>query len=211
MAQQANTIKLRQATAERLGADTFESYLAEVEVVEASTERVVLRVGATLAREAARRCGPTLAKVCRELFGSRRVVLAGDGGSFELGDSSSHGAVPASGKPVQTGRASRGRRRVRQRSGPCGQLGARERLEAQRSFRVPFAVAASVPRTASQAFGRHSAQEPLEYVGRWGRARSEETLTPFHHRLLLAALRLAQTGCMTGGVLDQPALVGGRG
>src|SRR5450631_1775054 len=86
---------------------------------------------------------------------------------------------------------------MRQRSGPCGQLGARERLETQRSFRVPFQIAASLPRTASQAFGRHSAQEPLEYVGRWGKAHSEETLTPFHHRLLVGALRLAQAGCLT--------------
>jgi hypothetical protein len=37
----------------------------------------------------------------------------------------------------------------------------------------------------------------LAYVGRWGRAYSEETLTPFHHRLLLGALRLAQAGCLT--------------
>src|SRR5438046_1381371 len=41
------------------------------------------------------------------------------------------------------------------------------------------ALAASLPRTASQAFGRHNAELPLEYVGRWGRAYSEETLTPF--------------------------------
>ena len=64
MALQANTIKLRDAVGERLGADTFDSYLAELEVVEASTEHVVLRVGATLAREAARRCGPALAEAC---------------------------------------------------------------------------------------------------------------------------------------------------
>jgi hypothetical protein len=197
MALQANTIKLRQAAGERMGADTFDSYLAELEVAEASTERVVLRVGATLAREASRRCGPTLAELCRELFGSRRVLLAGDGGSFDLGDGSPHSAIPDAGKPAKTDRAPRGRRRVRQRSGPCGQQGARERLEAQRSFRVPFQIAASLPRTASQAFARHSAQQPLEYVGRWGRARSEETLTPFHHRLLLGALRLAQAGCLT--------------
>ena len=62
---------------------------------------------------------------------------------------------------------------------------------------MPFAVASSLARTASQAFGRHSPQEPLEYVGRWGKAYSEETLTPFHHRLLLGALRLAQAGCLT--------------
>jgi len=40
-------------------------------------------------------------------------------------------------------------------------------------------------------------QQPLEYVGRWGKAHSEETLTPFHHRLLLGALRLSQAGCLT--------------
>jgi hypothetical protein len=197
MALQANTIKLRQAAGERLGSDTFDSYLAELEVVEASTERVVLRVGATLAREAARRCSPALAEICRELFGSRRVLLAGDGEWFELGERSSHGETPRPGKPAKPGRAIRGRRRVRQRSGPCGQQGATERLEAQRSFRVPFQIAASLPRTASQAFARHSNEQPLEYVGRWGRARSEESLTPFHHRLLLGALRLAQAGCLT--------------
>jgi hypothetical protein len=197
MALHAHTMKLRHAAGERLGADTFDCYLAELEVVEASTERVVLRVGATLAREAARRCGPALTQACQELFGARRVLLAGDGGSFDLGERSSHAETPGPGKPANTGRASRGRRRVRQRSGPCGQPGARERLEAQRSFRVPFQIAASLPRTASQAFARHTAQEPLEYVGRWGRARSQETLTPFHHRLLLGALRLAAAGCLT--------------
>jgi len=96
--------------------------------------------------------------------------------------------------------------RVRQRSGPCGQPGTRERLAAQKASRVPFALAASSPRCASQAFGRHNAEDPLEYVGRWGKAHSEETPTPFHHRLLLGALRLAQAGCLTdegGRVLDQ--------
>lgn len=100
-------------------------------------------------------------------------------------DRSSRGRGP--GRPV----------RLRQRAGPCGQLGVRERLKAQQSFRVPFAVAASLPRTASQAFGRHSPEEPLRYVGRWGEAYSEASLTPFHHRLLLGALRLAQAGCLT--------------
>ena len=80
---------------------------------------------------------------------------------------------------------------------PCGQPGTRERLVAQKAFRVPFALAASLPRCASQALGRHSPQQPLEYVGRWGKAHSEETLTAFHHRLLLGALRLAQAGCVT--------------
>ncbi len=197
MALHATTITLRDAARERVGADAFDSYLAELEVIEASTEQVVLRVGATLAREAARRCGPTLAELCRKLFDSGRVLLAGDGGSFQLGERSSHDKTPRPAKPTKTGRASRDRRRVRQRSGPCGQPGARDRLEAQRSFRVPFAVAASLPRTASQAFSRHRPEQPLEYVGRWGRARSDQTLTPFHHRLLLGALRLAQAGCLT--------------
>jgi hypothetical protein len=194
MALEANTIELRRCAAERLGADTFDSYLAELEVVEVSAGRVVLRVGPTLAREAFRRCGAELAAVCRQLFGSRRVLLAGDGGWYELGASEAHGcSIP----PAKTGRDARERRRVRQRSGPCGQPGIRERLAAQRAFRVPFAVAASLPRTASQAFGRHSSERPLEYVGRWGRAHSDETLTPFHLRLLLGALRLAQAGCLT--------------
>jgi len=197
MALQANTIRLLEAAGERLGADMFDSYLAELEVVEASAEQVVVRVGATLAREAARRCGPALADLCWKLFGSRRVLLAGNAGWFDVDENSSHGAIPDPAKPAKTGRASRGRRRVRQRSGPCGQQGVSERLEAQRSFRVRFQIAASLPRTASQAFGGHSAEEPLEYVGRWGRAYSDESLTPFHHRLLLGVLRLAQAGCLT--------------
>ena len=197
MALQANTIELRDRARERLGADAFDSYLAELEVTELSAGRVVLSVGPTLAREASRRCGPALTGVCRELFGSRRVLLAGDGEWFDLGDGKALGPVAepqVQGKPR---RASGGSGRVRQRSGPCGQPGTRERLEAQKAFRVPFALAASLPRCASQAFGRHSPQQPLEYVGRWGKAHSEETLTPFHHRLLLGALRLAQAGCQT--------------
>ncbi|MGA2014745.1 MAG: hypothetical protein ABSH51_30045, partial [Solirubrobacteraceae bacterium] len=125
MALHAHTITLRDAARERVGADTFQSYLAELEVIEATAEQVVLRVGATLAREAARRCGPALAEVCRELFGSGRVLLVGDGGSFRLGERGSHDETPRPAKPTKTDRASRGRRRVRQRSGPCGQPGAR--------------------------------------------------------------------------------------
>jgi hypothetical protein len=68
MAFEADTIKLRDAAAERLGADVFDSYLAELEVAEVSAERVVLRVGATLAREASRRCGQVL------VGGVRRAV-----------------------------------------------------------------------------------------------------------------------------------------
>jgi hypothetical protein len=198
MALQANTIGLRDLVRERLGADTFDSYLAELQLSEASAGRVVLRVGPTLAREASRRCGPALVDACRQLFGSRRVLLAGDDEWFDLGE----GRVCRAGNLAGGAAASHNRRprasgRLRQRSGPCGQPGTRQRLEAQKSFRVPFALAASLPRTASQAFGRHSADEPLEYVGRWGSAYSEETLTPFHHRLLLGAVRLAQAGCLT--------------
>ena len=198
MALQADTIKLRQAAVERLGADTFESYLAELEVVEASADRVMVRVGPTLAREASRRCGEALAGVCRQLFGSRRVLLAGDGESFELGENTAHGGQTREpGKPAKPRRAGRGLRRVRQRSGPCGQPGINARLAEQKAFRVPFAIAASLPKVASQAFGRHSPDEPLQYVGRWGRAHSEQTLTAFHHRLLAGILRLTQAGCMT--------------
>jgi len=197
MALQANTTELRDRARERLRADMFDSYLAELEVTELSAGLVVLSVGATLAREASRRCGPALSGTSRELFGSRRVLLAGDGEWFDLGEGEVLGPVPerrAQGKPR---RAAGGSGRVRQRSGPCGQPGTGERLAAQKAFRVPFALAASLPRCASQAFGRHSPEQPLEYVGRWGQACSDETLTPFHHRLLLGALRLAQAGCVT--------------
>ncbi|MGA2924656.1 MAG: hypothetical protein ABSG43_01480 [Solirubrobacteraceae bacterium] len=198
MALQATTTTLRQAAVERLGADTFESYLAELEVVEASPERVVLRVGPTLAREASRRCGQALAGVCRQLFGPRRVLLAGDGESFELGENTVRCVQTLEPRtPAKPRRAGRGRRRVRQRSGPCGQPGIKARLAAQRSFRVRFAIAASLPKVASQAFGRHSPDEPLRYVGRWGRAYGERTLTAFHLRLLAGILRLAQAGCLT--------------
>ena len=184
MALQANTTELRDRARERLGADAFDSYLAELEVTELSAGRIVLSVGPTLAREASRRCGPALRVTCRELFGSRRVLLAGDGESFDLGEGNALGAVPES-RAQPKPHASSGSGRVRQRSGPCGQPGTRERLAAQKAFRVPFALGASLPRCASQAFGRHSPQQPLEYVGRWGKSRSEETLTPFHQRLLL--------------------------
>jgi hypothetical protein len=199
MALQANTIELRDLVRQRVGADTFESYLAELEVVEASAARVELRVGSTLAREAFRRCGRAMADACGQLFGSRRVLLAGDDEWFDLveGEVCRDSSISAGARPSHTSRP-RAPGRLRQRSGPCGQPGTRQRLEAQKTFRVPFALAASLPRTASQAFGRHSADEPLEYVGRWGRAYSDETLTPFHHRLLLGALRLAQAGCLTG-------------
>jgi len=60
MALQANTSELRDRARERLGADAFESYLAELEVTELSDGRVVLRVAPTLAREASRRCSPAL-------------------------------------------------------------------------------------------------------------------------------------------------------
>jgi hypothetical protein len=124
--------------------------------------------------------------------------LGGDGEWFELGEGAGRsGPIPEPQPSVKVRSGSLARQRVRQRSGPCGQPGARERLEAQKSSRVPFALAASLARTACQAFGRHSLQRPLEYVGRWGKAYSEETLTPFHHRLLLGALRLAQAGCLT--------------
>jgi len=196
MALQANTIELRDRARERLGTGAFDSYLAELDVTEVSAGRVVLSVGATLAREASRRCGPALSGLCRELFGSRRVLLAGDGEWFDLGEGEALGAVPEPRRQPKP-RASGGSGRIRQRSGPCGQPGTRERLASQKAFRVPFALAASLPRCASQAFGRHNASEPLEYVGRWGKARSEETLTPFHHRLLLGTLRLAQAGCVT--------------
>lgn len=198
MALEANTVKLRERVRERLDAHIFDSYLAEVQIVEASAGRVVLRVGPTLAREAFRRCGPALAEACRQLFGSRQVVLAGDDEWFDLGEGKvCRGDHPAGGGSTRHASRPRASARLRQRSGPCGQPGTRQRLEAQKSFRVPFALAASLPRTASQAFSRHSADEPLAYVGRWGRAYSEETLTPFHHRLLLGALRLAQAGCLT--------------
>lgn len=182
MALQANTVKLHERVRERLDAHTYESYLAELQVVEASTDRIVLRVGPTLAREASRRCGPALVGACRQLFGSRRVLLAGDEECLDLGegrvcrteDLAGEGSTRHTGRPRSPGH-------MRQRRGLCGQPGTRQRLEAQKSFRVPFALAASLPRTASQAFGRHSADEPLEYVGRWGAAYSEETLTPFHH------------------------------
>ena len=196
MALPANTTELRDRTRERLGADEFDSYLAELEVTELSAGRVVLSVGSTLAREAARRCGTALTGICREPFGSRRMLLAGDGEWFDLGEREALGPVPeprTQPKPRPPG----GSGRVRQRSGPCGQPGTRDRLAAQKAFRVPFSLAASLPRCASQAFGRHNAGEPLEYVGRWGKAHREETLTPFHHRLLLGALRLAQAGCLT--------------
>jgi hypothetical protein len=198
MASQANMIGLRDCVREWAGADAFESYLGELEVVEASAGRVVLRVGPTLAREAFRRFGPALAGACRELFGCRRALLAGDSEWFDLGEGAAHaGRIPERGARPKPCAASSGSRDVRLRSGPCGQPGVREQLERQRAFRVPFAVVASLPRTASQAFGRHSPEDPLEYVGRWGRAYSEESLTPFHHRLLLGALRLAQAGSLT--------------
>ena len=198
MALEANTMNLRERARERLGAERFNAYLSELELVEAVADRVVLRVGPTLAREACRRCGPALAAVCRELFGARRLLLAGDREWFDLGDGATHsGRISEPGTRVKVRSGVATPRRVRQRSGPCGQPDTRERLEAQRSFQVPFAVASSLPRTASQAFGRHRAQQPLEYVGRWGKVYSEETLTPFHHRLLLGALRLAQAGCLT--------------
>jgi hypothetical protein len=198
MALQADTIRLCERVRERLGADTFDSYLAELQLVEASADRVVLSVGPTLAREAFRRCGRAMADACRQLFGSRRVLLAGDEEWFDLGEGRVYrGRSPTSGAAASQTSRQRGSGRLRQRPGPCGQPGTRQRLEAQKSFRVPFALAASLPRTASQAFGRHSPEQPLEYVGRWGRAYSEETLTPFHHRLLLGALRLAQAGCLT--------------
>ncbi len=91
MALQANTINLRELVRGRLGTETFDSYLAELEVVEASADRVVVRVGPTLAREASRRCGPALAGVCRQLFGSRQVLLGGDGESIELGENTARG------------------------------------------------------------------------------------------------------------------------
>ena len=196
MALQANSTELRDRARERLGGEAFDSYLAELEITELSAGRVVLSVGATLAREASRRCGPALTVACRELFGSRQVLLAGDGEWFDLGEGNALGPAPEP-RTHPKPHASSGSGRVRQRLGPCGQPGTRERLASQKAFRVPFALAASLPRCASQAFGRHSPQQPLEYVGRWGKAHSEETLTPFHQRLLLGTLRLAQAGCVT--------------
>jgi hypothetical protein len=197
MALEAHTTKLRDHIRRRIRTEVFDSYLAELRVVELSAERTVVGVGATLAREATRRCGPQVATACRQLFGSRRVLLAGDGQWFDLDAGKACAASWEPRKPASPERRSSASTRMRQRSGPCGQRGMRDRLDAQRSFRVPFAVAASLPRVASQAFGRHSADQPLDYVGRWGKAYSEETLTAFHHRLLLGALRLAQAGCLT--------------
>ena len=138
MALQANTIELRDRARERLGTGAFDSYLAELDVTEVSAGRVVLSVGATLAR----------------------VLLAGDGEWFDLGEGEALGAVPEPRRQPKP-RASGGSGRIRQRSGPCGQPGTRDRLASQKSFRVPFALAASLPRCASQAFGRHSSQQPL--------------------------------------------------
>ena len=140
---------------------------------------------------------PALAGVCRELFGSRRVLLAGNGEWFDLGDGKALG--PVSEPQVQgqaTPRVWRFRpgpsavgavRAARHPSAARGAEGVPVRSRSRRAYRV----------CASQAFGRHSPQQPLEYVGRWGKAHSEETLTPFHHRLILGALRLAQAGCQT--------------
>src|SRR5579884_746890 len=135
MALQADPIKLRESVRERLGAHTFESYLDELHVVEVSADRVVLRVGATLALEAFRRCGPALADASRQLFGSRRVLLAGDGEWFDLGEGRvcRGGSLAGEGSTRDTGRP-RPPRRLRQRSGPCGQPGTRQRLEAQKCF-----------------------------------------------------------------------------
>ncbi|MGA2929417.1 MAG: hypothetical protein ABSG43_26190 [Solirubrobacteraceae bacterium] len=207
MALEADTIKLREAARDRLGADVFDSYLSELEVIETSAKQVGLRVGATLAREASRRCGPVLAGVCGELFGSQPVLLAGEGESFELGGSGASGdpagepAKPA--KPAKSGkRSKRGAvglapGRVRQRIGKQGQPGVHDRLRAQATFRVPFALLASLPAVAEQTPGRHSRERPLEYRGRFGHACSSVTLTSFHHRLLLGLLRIAQAGCLT--------------
>jgi hypothetical protein len=197
MALQARTNELRKVVRDRVGDDAFDAYLSGLAVVETSSDRVVLEVDATLGREAARRYGHDLAAASRQLLGSRRILLAGEGEVFDL-----EGGGQASARTDRDDRSSRGRApgrpaRLRQRAGPCGQLGVRQRLEAQQSFRVPFAAAASLPRTASQAFGRQGPDDPLRYVGRWGEAYSEASLTPFHHRLLLGALRLAQAGCLT--------------
>ena len=196
MALPVKTTELRDRVRDQVGAEVFDSYLADLHVVDLSSARIVLEVGPTLAREAFRRCGTELAAVCRQLFGSRRVLLAGDGEWFDLGDGKAC-AMPEPVKPATGGAHRSAPGRLRQRSGPCGQPGIKERLDAQKTFRVPFQLAASLPRTASQSFGRHSLEQPLEYVGRWGRAYSEESLTPFHHRLLLGALRLTQAGCLT--------------
>ena len=159
MALRAKTSELRARVRDQIGVEVFDSYLADLRVVEVSSERIVLEVRTTLAREAFRRCGPALAGTCRQLFGSRRVLLAGDGEWFDLAEGKPcGGAIPEPRNPATGGERRPGPGRLRQRSGPCGQPGIRERLGAQESFQL----AASLPRTASQAFGRHSPEEPLE-------------------------------------------------
>jgi hypothetical protein len=81
--------------------------------------------------------------VCGELFGSERVVLAGEGESFDLGESAAGRA--AAGKPAKRAKRSRraGGGRVRQRTGKHGQPGVHDRLRAQGTFRPGVQVACS--------------------------------------------------------------------
>jgi hypothetical protein len=141
MRESAARERLRVLLGERLAPEVLESYLGELEILTVSGERAVLAVGETLAREASRRCGATLAAACQELFGCRQTLLVGDGESFDLGER----GASAKGLPSRSAERSRrdeAPRQLRQRSGPCGQPGIRERLQAQRTFRVPFAIAA---------------------------------------------------------------------
>jgi hypothetical protein len=128
--------RLRALLRERLERELLESYLGELEILTVSGERVVLAVGETLAREASRRCGATLAGACRELFGCRQVLLVGDGEWFDLGGGGASTKGPPVGSAGRAGRreASRG---LRQRSGPCGQPGIRERLADQWTQSTP--------------------------------------------------------------------------
>jgi hypothetical protein len=197
MALEPQTARLGARLRGRVDVRLFDAYLSELRVLELADGRVVIAVGATLEREVARRFGGTLVSACGDLFRVSRVVLAGESEGWTSQPWFSSQTLHANGSQAAGARRRRPVRRLRQRAGPAGQPGIAQRLEAQQSFRVPFAIAASLPRTATKAFGRHSANEPLEYVGRWGRARSQTSLTAFHHRLLLGTLRLAQAGCLT--------------
>jgi hypothetical protein len=182
--------QLRALVLARVGHAVFEDYLSELRIVELNKPEVVLAVDGALARQVARSYGAALRPAALELAPGRRVLLHAGEHSYDL--SESHSRPTGAGRAGQLGvqRAER----MRQRTGKHGQPGVHDRLCAQETFRVPFSIAASLPRVAEQTPGRHTAERPVEYRGRYGRSRSPVTLTSFHHRLVLGLLRIAQAG-----------------
>jgi hypothetical protein len=182
--------RLRALVLARVGEAVFADYLSELRIVELNEREVVLAVDDALARQVARSYGAALCAAALELAPGRRVLLHAGEHSYDLSEirPGLAGAAGAGELGVQPAE------RMRQRTGKHGQPGVHDRLRAQGTFRVPFSIAASLPRVAEQTPGRHTPGQPVEYRGRYGRSCSPVTLTSFHHRLVLGLLRIAQAG-----------------